>query len=211
MKNLIIIGARGFGREAYNAFMGIHKNDSEWTVKGFLDSQKDILDNYSGYPPIISSPEEYIVQENDYFFCAMGDVRWRKHYVDMMLSKDARFISIISKECKLSKNTVVGNGCFIDDATISCDVSIGNFTFIFSSSVIGHDVKIGNFSHIGSLSFLGGFSRIQNYVTIHPGAQILPHINVENGATVGAGSVVIRSVKENTTVMGIPAKILVFK
>lgn len=205
MKNLIIIGARGFGREAYNAFMGIHKNDSEWTVKGFLDSQKDILDNYPGYPPIISSPEEYTVQEDDYFFCAMGDVKWRKYYADMMLEKGAEFISIISKECKISRNTIIGKGCYIGDSKISCDINIGDFTFILGLSIIGHDVKIGNFCHIGSLSFLGGFSRIDNFAIIHPGAKVLPHKEIGNGAVVGAGSVVIRSVKAGTTVVGVPA------
>lgn len=56
------------------------------------------------------------------------------------------------------------------------------------------------------LHFFGGFSEIGRLCTVHPGAQILPHKKVKDNAVVGAGSVVILTVKEGTTVMGIPAK-----
>lgn len=207
MKNLIIIGARGFGREAYNAFAAIYKNDNEWQCKGFLDSKTDALEGYNGYPPIIGSPEDYEIQPDDYFFCAMGDVRWRKHYAELMLAKGADFISIVSPLAKINRNTKIGKGCFIDrNVSISCDISIGDFTFLFGPTVIGHDAQIGKYCHLGAFSFMGGFSRLEDNVTLHPGAQILPHKTVKQGATVGAGSVVIRNVKEETSVMGVPAK-----
>ena len=207
MKNLIIIGARGFGREAYNAFCSYYGNDKEWQCKGFLDSKADALDGYAGYPPIIGSPENYEIQPDDYFFCAMGDVRWRRHYAEMMLHKGGKFISIVSPTHKVGRNTTYGVGCFIEEnAGISCDITIGDFTFIFGPSSIGHDAAIGNFCHLGSFSFMGGFSKLEDNVTLHPGAQILPHKTVGEGATVGAGSVVIRNVKAGTTVMGVPAK-----
>ena len=67
MKNLLIIGARGFGRGVYHLFMDCVKFGSIKDVecKGFLDSNKDALNGYSGYPPIISSVEDYIVGADD--------------------------------------------------------------------------------------------------------------------------------------------------
>lgn len=206
-KSLIIVGARGFGREVYNTFDRFYGDDGEWIVKGFLDSQNDILNGYSGYPPIIGCPETYEIQREDRFFCAMGDVQWRKHYVDIITKRGGIFTSIIAPNCHIGRNTRCGIGCYIDsDVYISCDINIGDYTYIFGFSVLGHDVKVGNYCHLGAYSFLGGFSKIEDLATLHPGARILPHKIVGERAVVGAGSVVIRNVPANTTVIGVPAK-----
>ena len=211
MKNLIIIGARGFGREAYNAFCGYYGNEKEWRVKGFLDSKSDALDGYAGYPPIIGSPEDYEVRSEDCFFCAMGDVKWRRYYAEMLLNKGGKFISIVSPKLKTDRNTTYGVGCFIEgNASISCDIHIGDFTFIFGPSVLGHDVQVGDFCHLGAFTFMGGFSKLEDNVTLHPGAQVLPHKIVKQGAIVGAGSVVRKNLTAETTVMGVPAKKIEF-
>ena len=53
---------------------------------------------------------------------------------------------------------------------------------------------------------MGGGSCIGNHVTLHTRATILPHVKVGNSAIVGAGSIVLRNVKEGITVFGNPAK-----
>ena len=98
MKHLIIIGARGWGREIYAAVRNTKAyQDQEYDVKGFLDDKTDALDGLKGdFPPILGSVESYEVQPDDVFFCAMGDSQWRKHYAEMISSKGGRFISVIN-------------------------------------------------------------------------------------------------------------------
>ena len=68
MKNLLIIGARGWGREVCWYFKN-EPTDKDIRVKGFLDSDKHALDDYRGdFPPIISDVESYIIQPDDVFF-----------------------------------------------------------------------------------------------------------------------------------------------
>lgn len=206
MKHLIIIGARGYGREIYNAFMR-NFSAEEWTCKGFLDSDTAVLDGYKGYPPIIGAPENYKIQPDDYFFCAMGDVHWRKHYAELMLARGAKFISIIEKTAVVERNTILGQGCYIGrNAFLSCDIKAGDFVSFFQCAVIGHDVTIGNYCHFGSHTFAGGFSVLQDLVTIHPGAGIIPHRTLKEGSVLGAGSVAARNVPTETIVMGVPAQ-----
>ncbi len=205
MKHLIIIGARGYGREIYNAFMR-NFSPEEWDCKGFLDSNKEALDGYRGYPPILCSPEDYTVQADDYFFCAMGDVRWRKHYADILLAKGGKFLTIIEKSAVIERNTVLGQGCYVGrNVFLSCDISIGDFVSFFQCAVLGHDVKVGDFCHFGAHTYAGGFSVLQNFVTVHPGAGIIPHRTLREGAVLGAGSVAARNITANTSVMGVPA------
>lgn len=205
MKHLIIIGARGFGREVYNLFLAC--NTTSMDCKGFLDDKVDALDGYHNYPPIISSVEDYIIEDDDVFICALGDVNYKRYYSEMILSKGGQFVSLIHPEAKISMNTTIGAGCIIEKhSVISCDAKLGDFVTVMPSAVLGHDITIGDWSHVGSFSFMGGFSKLGDSVTIHPSANILPHKTVGNNATVGAGAVVIRSVKAGLTVMGNPAK-----
>ena len=205
MKHLLIIGARGFGREVYNLFLKCNYQDME--CKGFLDDNGNALDSYENYPPIISSVEAYTPQDDDVFICAMGDTKWKRHYVELIQSKGGTFISLIHPSVEIGLNTKIGTGCIIrTNASISCDIEIGEFVTIMGYAVIGHDAKIGKWSHIGAHCFMGGFSQIGEMVTMHPGSRILPHKKVMNSAIIGAGSVVLSKVKEATTVFGIPAR-----
>ena len=76
--------------------------------------------------------------------------------------------------------------------------------------VIGHDSQIGDWTIMDCFTFTGGFASVGERVTIHTGAMILPHKVIGNNSVINAGSVVIRDVKEGATVMGNPAKELVF-
>ena len=55
-----------------------------------------------------------------------------------------------------------------------------------------------------------GFSKTGNNVTLHTRSTILLQIKVREKTIVGVVIVVIRNVKDNTIVFGIPAKKVVF-
>jgi sugar O-acyltransferase (sialic acid O-acetyltransferase NeuD family) len=208
MKNLIIIGARGFGREIYNLATQTKEYNTEWTIKGFLDDKANVLDNFNGYPPILSSVENYEVQENDLFICALGDVYYKKKYTNLILLKRGIFTNIIHPTAITnSHNTKIGVGVIIGPFTyIGNDAEIGNFTTIQSHSAVGHDVKIGDYCQVNALTFFGGFVDVGEESTINPSATITPKKKIGNNAVVGINSTVLRDVKSMTTVFGTPAK-----
>ena len=209
MKHLIIIGARGWGREIYALAQNCRGYNTDFDIKGFLDDKVSALDDTPGYPPIIDSVEHYEVQENDVFTCAMGDAHWKRHYAEIILNKGGRFISLIHKTAYIGKNTRLGQGCIVcNDVSISCDIQVGDFVTFQRLVDIGHDSRIGNFAHLGTKCFMGGFSEIGEETTIQTNGIVLPHIKVGNNCLVGAGAVVIRKVKDGQTVFGNPAKIL---
>ena len=208
MKQLLIIGARGWGREVYNMLPNCVGYETEFTVKGFLDDKADALEGMPGYPPIISSVEEYQPQPNDVFVCAMGDAHWKRHYADMIMAKGGEFINIIHNTAEIERNTTIGNGCIICKwVGISCDSKIGDFVTIHAFTGIGHDTLIGDYCHLGARAFLGGGSLLGESTVIQTNAIILPSVKVGSNCMVAAGAVVIRKVKDGTTVYGNPAKL----
>ena len=207
MKNLIIIGARGFGREYYNGIILRDDYGRDYIIKGFLDDKTDALDRYDGYPPILGSTENYEIQENDIFTCALGDSYYREKYTNIILKKGGEFMPLISSKSLIHKSAKIGRGVMISSfCNISSDVEIGDFVTIQPFCNIGHDAKIGNYCSLESFTFMGGFSQIGDYTTLHTRSTILPKIKIGTNCKVGAGSVVIRYIKDNTTVFGVPAK-----
>jgi sugar O-acyltransferase (sialic acid O-acetyltransferase NeuD family) len=206
MKNLIIIGARGFGREVYCLATETKEYNVDFDIKGFLDDKADALDGYKNYPPILDSVENYVIQENDVFICALGDPTYKKKYATIIQEKGGEFISLIHPTAHIGLNSIIGKGCIIcANSFISCDVTLGDFVTVQPFSMLGHDAKVSSNCQLNTYSFLGGFVEIGNNVTLHTGAIVVPHKKVYDNSIVGAGSVAIRNVKENTTVFGIPA------
>lgn len=211
MKNLIIIGARGFGREVYDLATQCSGFNIEYVIKGFLDDKADALDGFENYPAIISSVEDYKIEEDDVFVCALGTVKWKKYYAELIMAKGGSFINLIHPSTKLNTNAVVGTGLLVFMyANISNDCIIEDFVTIQGYVGLGHDTKIRKWVHVSSYSFTGGFVVLEEESTLNTRATVLPHVIVRKGATVGAASLVIRNVKENTTVFGVPAKKLEF-
>jgi serine O-acetyltransferase len=82
--------------------------------------------------------------------------------------------------------------------------------------VIGETSEIGDDVLLYQNVTLGGTGKergkrhptIGNHVVIGTGAKILGNINVGNYVKVGAGSVVIRSVPDYSTVIGVPGRVV---
>ena len=206
-KKLIIIGARGFGREICNIASTCLGYETEFVVKGFLDDKSNALDGLGGYPPILGRLEDYRFTSEEFFFVGLGEPKYKRKYAEIALRYGGTPCNLIHATAAIGMNTRIGCGVLLGaGARVSVDCEIGDYTAINSYVCIGHDAKVGRFCHIGALSFMGGYSVLGDEVTLHPRSFILPHKKVGNNAVVGAGSVCIRNVKPSITVFGIPAK-----
>jgi serine O-acetyltransferase len=118
--------------------------------------------------------------------------------------KTARMINYVSRVltgADIHPGAIVGKNFFIDHAT---------------GVVIGETAEIGDNVSIYQGVTLGGIATekkkrhptIGNNVVIGAGATILGPITVGDNVRVGAGSVVVKSVPPNSTVVGVPAKIV---
>lgn len=206
MQEIVIIGARGYGRECADMLFTYPAYGKDFTIKGFLDDKTDALDGFTGYPPIISSVEDYQVKKNDRFMCALGAVVAKKKYIGIIDAKGGQFGTFIHPTSLVFRSASIARGCIIGPfSKISSNVVVNEFTSVQSYANFGHDAKVGTFCSIGASIFLGGFSQVGHEVTLYTKATVLPHKKVGDRATVGAGSVVIRNVKPGTTVFGNPA------
>ena len=210
MKHLLIIGARGCGRGTYETATTMQTYGEVFDIKGFLDDNTQALDGFEGYPPIIDSVEHYEIQPDDVFICALGDVEYKKKYVQMILDKGGEFMNIIHKTAFVSKYAKLGEGCIIGTfSKIDCNATIDDYTIIQAHATIGHDSHVGKFSIIDCYCFMGGFSDVGECVTMHTRSTLIPAKKIGDGATINVASVVIYDVKPNSVMMGNPARRLI--
>lgn len=206
-RKLYIIGARGGGREMVGTLRLWPGFLDQYEIAGFLDGKAPALDGFEGYPPIVSAPEDFQPKEEDVLLCSLGDVYWHRFYIDMMLAKGGRFGTFVSPTAIIHGTAAIGQGCFVGAfTTLSSNTRVADFVHFHPYCDIGHDVEIGPYTMVETYTFCGGSVKIGREVTLHTRATILPRIKVGDMATVGAGSVVLRSVSAGITVFGNPAR-----
>lgn len=208
MKQLIIIGAGGMGKEIFFIAKNSIGYGTEFKVKGFLDFPKPDW-NSNVYPPILGMEDDYEIQPEDVFACSIGDVLLKRKVCEKMKARGAKFQTLIFKNVELRENVKIGEGCIIDsNAIIGSDTVIGENCLIQVFSVIAHDCVIGDYSRIDSRAFLVGGVKVGQNVTVYTNSVISHNVVLEDNSRVSALSFVVRSVKSGTTVMGNPAKLL---
>ncbi len=208
MKHLLIVGARGWGREVYAAILKCPAYlRKEFDIKGFLDSKLDAFNGLRGiYPPILGDVESYNIEAEDVFFVAMGVSYWRKYYADLITSKGGTFVSIICDNAYVNPTASIGLGSFIASwSNISDNVDVGDQCIIHPYVDIGHDVKIGKYVTIEAYCFLGGYSQIGDESVMHVRSTLIRQKKIGRCAEVGAHSVALRNVKDGEHVYGNPA------
>lgn len=93
-------------------------------------------------------------------------------------------------------------------AVIQTSVVIGQNVLINTRASVDHHCEIADHCHLAPGSVLSGRVRLEEGVHIGTGAVVREGITIGQNATVGAGAVVIRNVPAQTTVVGVPARIL---
>ena len=201
MKNLVIIGARPFGREVCN-----YARDAGWSVKGFLDDNAGALDGFCGYPSILESSENYVPDLDDVFICAIGDSVCREHYVNVITEKGGKFVSVIHPSAYVGPRVKIGVGCVIcPQSVVDCDLVLKDHVVVNSQSYVPHDCILEDFVTLSPGCKLGGGTVIRRRAFLGIGSVTVPHVEIGANSYVAAGAVVTKSVKAFVLVAGVPA------
>jgi len=125
---------------------------------------------------------------------------------------------LYKKGFKLFARIVGGLSQFLTNADIHPCATIGRRVFIDhgfgvvigETAIIGDDVLIYQGVTLGGVSLTHGkrHPTIKNNVIIGSGAKILGNITIHENSKIGANSVVICDVEENSTAVGVPARII---
>lgn len=207
MKHLVIIGARGCGREVLEWVRDINEIEHKWDGFSFLDYDEKALDGKRCDVKIIGNEDDYIIQKEDEFVCARGDGKIRKEIIEKMERRGATFVNIIHPTAIVGDSVKIeGAAILYPNCIISADVNIGKGCIVNMNSVIAHDVTLGEYCTLSNNCNISGGCNIGNNIFMGVNAHIIPYTTVEDNAYICAGSTVMTRVKANYKMMGNPAK-----
>lgn len=207
IKNLIIAGAGGFGREVFTWARQTWGFHGEWRFKGFLDDNPDIYDPDLHPKPVIGRIRDYQPGDNEYFLCAVGKPAVKQNLAEALLAKGVRPATLIHPSVVIGRKVEIAEGVILcPNVVLTCDIALGRFVTLNVATAVGHDSTVGDWSQSSAFCDLTGASRVGKRVFFGSRASLLPGITVGNDAVIGAGSVVVRDVKAGETVFGVPAR-----
>lgn len=207
MKNVVIYGAGGFGRETSLFLQQINLNSPQWNILGYCDDGKtpgEKIDRFSvlgGMNYLNACKEELNV------VIAIADPGTREKIKTQLINPHLRFPALIHPSVFVAENCSVGEGSIICAGVfMTVNVHIGSFAIVNLKCTLGHDCILESFSSLMPAVNISGNVAIGRGVYVGAGAILLQGISVGEYSVVGAGAVVNRSFESEKRIMGVPAR-----
>ncbi len=163
--------------------------------------QQDLRAVFDRDPAATSWPEVVLTYAGFHALLAYRISHWLKSYnvpfIPRAISQLARWLTGI----EIHPSARIGTGFFIDHGmgvVIGETAEIGDFVTLFQGVTLGGTGKERGKRH----------PTLGNHVVVGAGAKILGGIKIGDNVKIGANSVVLKNVPSNSTVIGVPARII---
>ncbi|WP_409299888.1 acetyltransferase [Pseudomonas sp. KCJK8993] len=207
-----ICGAGGFGREVMPlAIKQLHKVDNpEQPRLVFVDDQLagSTVNGFS----VLTFDEFLALDARRYFNIAIASSKVRETLANRLISAGASPFAISAENAQDLAGNEIGEGAIMCPfSMVTANAKIGRFFHANIYSYVAHDCIIGDFVTFAPNVHCNGAVVIEDHAYIGSGAIIkqgTPErpIVIGQGAVVGMGAVVTKSVAPYTTVCGNPAR-----
>jgi len=209
MKDLIIFGASGFGREVAWSVERINKLSPTWNLQGFMDDDDSIQGkDINGYR-VLGKTCDVGEYPDTSFVVAVGASKVREKIVNNMknFNPSIKFGTVIDPSAEISDSVSIGEGTIVCAHTIiTVNITIGNHVIINLDCTIGHDAILHDFVTLYPSVNVSGITTIGHAVELGTGMQIIQGRSVGDYSIVGAGAVVVKDIPRKCTAVGSPAK-----
>lgn len=115
--------------------------------------------------------------------------------------------SIVASTATVAGNSSIGLGTVVHEhAHVGPSVRIGGGAIVNTGAIVEHDCSIGDLVHLAPNSTALGGVCIGKAAEIGSAATLVPNVKIGASVSVGAGSVVLKDVPDDSTVVGVPAR-----
>lgn len=209
MKNIVIIGAGGVGREVSLIIQQINELEQTWNLLGFIDDNTDnwgkVINGYS----VIGGIDSLEFLSNDtYIVIAIVNYKVKKNIVNKINNK-FKFATIVHPKVWIHDYMTVGEGTIIyEGAILTANIEIGNHVIISPKCGVGHDSIIKDYVSLLWNVNVSGNDLIEEGVMMGSGSTVIQGKKIGKGSIIGAGAVVVNDIESFSTAVGVPAKVI---
>lgn len=200
MRDLFIVGAGGFGREAVWTVERINNSQPQpiWNIIGFADDDPSkATGNFEGYPMLGAVEKVSKDHPGSSVLIAIGDNKIRRKIYDRLRGHD--FPVFIDPAAQVSPTAEFQHGVFVaPEAIISVGTMIGKFAIVNARSGIGHDSVVGEFSNICPGVSISGHTVLGKDVFMGTNSCTAPGIKIGDGAVVSCAMPVLKNLESGS-------------
>ncbi|MDX1463198.1 MAG: acetyltransferase [Marinirhabdus sp.] len=210
-KDIVIVGAGGFGREVLVLLKTINSEASVYNILGFIDDNvpkntkihdQKVLGNVAFLKNMSQRPKVVF---------AIGDSEVKKQLATLLVGFEFETLIHPSIDIQSFQNIDIGKGVILCEGNLlTTDITIEDFVLINISCTVGHDAVLKKYSSIMPGCNISGEVTVGECVFVGTGTKIVNQMQIGNGAIIGAGSVVAKDIPANCTAVGVPAKPIKF-
>lgn len=207
-KNIIIYGTGGLGRGIVDLIDSINKySETQWEISGFVDDN-ETRSEVNGLKVLGGSDYLLNYQKDINVVLAFGSPKVKeKIYNTLSPKENIYYPNLIYPGVEVSNHNQFGKGNIISKGVaLSTNITISDFNLMHYNCSIGHDVSMGDYNSVFPLVALSGYDKLGNCVEIGTNTAVIPNISIGDHAIVGAGSTIIKDVRANSKVVGVPGK-----
>lgn len=211
MKDIVIIGAGGFAREVQWLINDINKVNKIWNIVGFIDNEESKKGLYLNEDKVIGDFDEIknLGIKDLYYVCGVGDPKLKKKLSDYADGINLKPATLIHPSVIMSDLVSIGEGSIICASnTITVNITIGKHVILNLDCTVGHDAIIGDYSTVLPSVNISGSTNIGKLVSMGTGSFLIQGVSIGDNSIIGAGAVVVKDIPENSTAIGIPAKVI---
>lgn len=208
MKNIAIVGAGGFGQEVFCLWRDMldHKNE-KYNFLGFFDDNEELEQNSFG--SVIGRVDDLNeICENIEVVLAIGNSKVLKAIKNRITNPKITFPNVIHPTVQFldEHTTSIGEGNILSlNVIFSCNCKVGNFNVFNTRSTLGHDDLVGDYNVFSPNTQISGNVTIEDENFFGFNCGIIQGRKVGNFNVVGAGAILLRSIKDGGTYIGVPA------
>jgi len=209
LKNILIIGARGHGKEIAQIIHDLNLKAPFFKILGFIDDDKGLKWVNVLEHKVLGTRKEIITntEESVNFAMGIGDPLKKKDIVIGISLGQDRWPCLVHPSVRMTDSIGFEEGTIIfPGVVLSTDINLGKHVCINTLTSISHDVTVGDYSTINPGCMINGHVEIGACTYIGSGAIVKDEVRIGEGAIIGAGAVVIEDVEARTTVAGVPAR-----
>ena len=209
--NCVIIGA---GNYSYVLLNYIKEQKEKVNIIGFLDDDVSLHGTLILGKPVLGDLTLLKSLNNSHnveaVYCPIGNIKIRVRILKYASSLGYLLPNFIHESSVVGPNVIIGEGIYIMPGTIVMPSAIISNYCMFSMGIsVGHDTSFEEGVFVANGCNIGGNIIIKKETFVGMGATIISGVKfIGENCIIGAGSVVIRDVQKNVTVVGNPAKVI---
>ena len=208
MKDIVIYGAGGYGREIACLIHRLNSIKPQWNLLGFIDDGEPV-GKQTEYGQVLGNIDYLQKFTSPLSVCiAIGTPRIMQKLSSLIRNPNIDFPNLIDPTVEFldSKNVVIGKGNIIcAKCVISCNVEIRDFNLFNIGVGLGHDVKIGSYNVLMPNVNISGGVTIGNTNIFGVKSTVLQYLTVERNVKIGANSLLMKKAKNDGLYFGTPA------